>query len=752
MSFSEKVEAFLANPPADGSAGSRLRPSYPTGWEPGVRWDSNSEMTVTTDLSAEMSSEDQWRDAVAALGLTLPDGWSVVPVEARFDPASWQRDEQGEDAVTRPTWRYKFKIQLNPTSAVSVEELVSLITKHKRKKSEESAADLDANWVLATGDWQLGKALSDDTPILTTEGWKTHGEIQPGDYVYGPDGLPKQVLAVTGSTMQECYEVVFDKGVSLVASKDHLWSGYRREKIKTGKRGYHGYQRVAHTLTTEELSQIKTASYRRISAKPTQLQGFHVDVPGYLETPPADLPIDPYTLGVWLGDGTSASGLVSGHRDDIQYLQHLGHVLPTPSGPNTVLLRITGLTSLLNRHGLLGNKHVPDAYLYGSADQRLSLLQGLMDTDGTVSKSGGLCSFTNTREDLSRAVYWLTTSLGLKPSIRKRSTFLGSERKKDAWVVNFTATKSDKIFRLPRKADRLPEELSRAESRYRYVQSVTPVGLLSAQCLTVEGSLYLAGKDLVITHNCDGDGAEGTIQRILDGTDKAVDRIRELKRLKRWPGAATLALTGDCVEGFLSQNGGNIWRTNLTMTEQVRLYRRLVMDMVIKLSKEVDSLLVTAVPGNHGETVRIAGKMATRMDDSWDLDSVVAVAEALTHNPDTYGHVAFHLPQPDQGEIVLDLAGTVVAIAHGHQAPRGDVPKWVAEHAKNMSPVGDAHLILTGHHHHLAMKTLGPRTWIQVPAMESKSDWWEHRTGEVSMPGMVSLLTANGQWSDLAIL
>lgn len=408
MSFSEKVEAFLANPPADGSAGSRLRPSYPTGWEPGVRWDSDREMTVTTDLSAEMSSEDQWRDAVAALGLTLPDGWSVVPVEARFDPASWQRDEHGEDAVTRPTWRYKFKIQLNPTSSVSVEELVSLIAKHKRKKSEESAADLDANWVLATGDWQLGKA--------------------------------------------------------------------------------------------------------------------------------------------------------------------------------------------------------------------------------------------------------------------------------------------------------------------------------------------------------DNDGVEGTVQRILDGTDKAIDRIRELKRLKRWPGAATLALTGDCVEGFLSQNGGNIWRTNLTMTEQVRLYRRLVMDMVIRLSKEVDSLLVTAVPGNHGETVRIAGKMATRMDDSWDLDSVVAVAEALAHNPDAYGHVAFHLPQPDEGEVVLDLAGTITAIAHGHQAPRGDVPKWVAEHAKNMSPVGDAHLILTGHHHHLAMKTLGPRTWIQVPAMESESTWWKHRTGEVSMPGMVSLLTANGQWSDLAIL
>lgn len=407
MSLSDKIQELLSNPPADGPASSRQRPNYPTGWEPGVRWDSDSEMTITTDLTAEIANEDQWREAVEALGLTLPPGWSVVPVEARFDPGAWHRDEQGEDAVTRPTWRYKFKIQLNVSSTVSVDELISVISRHKRKKSE-STTTINSNWLLATGDWQLGKM--------------------------------------------------------------------------------------------------------------------------------------------------------------------------------------------------------------------------------------------------------------------------------------------------------------------------------------------------------DGDGAEGTIQRILESSDRAVDRIRELKRLKRFPGTATLALTGDCVEGFLSQNGGNVWRTRLTMTEQVRLYRRLVMDMVVKLSKEVDSLLVTAVPGNHGETLRISGKMATRMDDSWDLDSVVAVAEALATNPDAYGHVAFHLPQPDQGEIVLNLAGTVTAIAHGHQAPRGDVPKWVAEHAKNMSPVGDAHLIITGHHHHLAMKTLGPRTWIQVPAMESKSDWWEHRTGEVSMPGMISLLASGGHWSDLAVL
>jgi predicted phosphodiesterase len=188
------------------------------------------------------------------------------------------------------------------------------------------------------------------------------------------------------------------------------------------------------------------------------------------------------------------------------------------------------------------------------------------------------------------------------------------------------------------------------------------------------------------------------------------------------------------------------------MTEQVRLYRRLVFEIVTRLAGETENLLVVAVPGNHGETVRLMGKMSTRMDDSWDIDAVIAVAETLQQNKAAYSHVKFVTPSKDEGTIVLDLGGTITAIAHGHQVKGGNVPKWVAEHAKNMAPVGDAHLIVTGHHHHLHIQTMGPRTWIQVPAMESESTWWREKTGEVSPPGMVSMLVGGRTWSDLAVL
>lgn len=405
MAFSEKLEGLLSAPTS--SFARRARPSYPSGWEPGVLHGEDGVLTVTTDRIPKIEDEDSWKAAVESLGVAVPEGWVVRPYEARYDPAVWHRDEEGADAVTRPVWRYKFKIEQAYASDINFEELIELVSKHKAKKPSDAEIGTQ-QWVLATGDWQLGKI--------------------------------------------------------------------------------------------------------------------------------------------------------------------------------------------------------------------------------------------------------------------------------------------------------------------------------------------------------DGDGVEGTVKRILESTDRSIERIKELKRLKKWPGNAVLILTGDCVEGFVSQGGGNTWRTNLTMTEQVRLYRRLVFEIVTRLAGETENLLVVAVPGNHGETVRLMGKMSTRMDDSWDIDAVIAVAETLQQNKAAYSHVKFVTPSKDEGTIVLDLGGTITAIAHGHQVKGGNVPKWVAEHAKNMAPVGDAHLIVTGHHHHLHIQAMGPRTWIQVPAMESESTWWREKTGEVSPPGMVSMLVGARTWSDLAVL
>src|SRR5262249_46357893 len=128
-----------------------------------------------------------------------------------------------------------------------------------------------------------------------------------------------------------------------------------------------------------------------------------------LNLPPRDLPIDPYTLGVWLGDGETAGAPLSGHDDDVEIIEHVraaGYEVDrqpckSKSTPNWA---VRGLCRQLRQARLLGNKHIPPPYLRASAEQRLALLQGLMDTDGHAPESptSNFCEFTNTNEGLAR--------------------------------------------------------------------------------------------------------------------------------------------------------------------------------------------------------------------------------------------------------------------------------------------------------------------------------------------------------------
>lgn len=249
----------------------------------------------------------------------------------------------------------------------------------------------------------------------------------------------------------------------------------------------------------------------------------------------------------------------------------------------------------------------------------------------------------------------------------------------------------------------------------------------------------------------EGDQVQATIDRFLGGIDRAVVRYRALRRAGRVGGTIYLALLGDCVEGFNSQGGGNTWRTTLTLTEQVRVYRRLVLEAVKALAGVADQLVVATVPGNHGEAIRLHGKMATRYDDSFDVDGVAAVAETCAES-EKLRDVAFVFPRTDELTVTLDVAGTIVGLAHGHQFRSGGPMKWWAGQAHGMQPVGDATLLLAGHLHHLRVEQSGAKTFVQVPALDGGSTWWRHLTGQDSPPGLVTLAVGGGGWSGLEVL
>lgn len=248
----------------------------------------------------------------------------------------------------------------------------------------------------------------------------------------------------------------------------------------------------------------------------------------------------------------------------------------------------------------------------------------------------------------------------------------------------------------------------------------------------------------------DGDGTTGTVERIQGKTHEAVQRFRELKKQGRPVESVTIALLGDHIEGFNSQGGRLAWRNELTLTEMVRVWRRLLLDIVRVFAQVAPQVTVVVIPGNHDEAVRTGDAMSTRYDDSWAIDAASAVADALALS-EGYDHVAFVFPKRDELTVTLDVSGTVVGFAHGHQT-RGKTHDWWGKQAHGMQAIGAATLLLTGHYHHLKVDQAGAKTWVQAPALDGGSQWFLNSTGLDAPAGLVTMLVGNGGWTDLAVL
>lgn len=283
------------------------------------------------------------------------------------------------------------------------------------------------------------------------------------------------------------------------------------------------------------------------------------------------------------------------------------------------------------------------------------------------------------------------------------------------------------------KAD-LNELVKAARRRHNSTENGTVV---------TDSAFVLALGDLQLG-KADGDGVEGTVARYLASTKAAVARYRKIAK----GSPVYLYHLGDCIEGMVSQGGANTWRTTLTTTEQVRLYRRLLIEQVKAFAAVAPELVVVGIPGNHDEAHRPLHTYC----DSWAIDSIAAVGDALAL-AGNYEHVTLHAPARDELTVTLDVCGTIIGAAHGHQWRAGQATTWWAKQSHGRQPIGDADLLLSAHLHHLRIEQTGSdKTWIQTPALESGSMWWRHRTGEWGQPGVVTFLAGGGSWSALEVL
>lgn len=249
-----------------------------------------------------------------------------------------------------------------------------------------------------------------------------------------------------------------------------------------------------------------------------------------------------------------------------------------------------------------------------------------------------------------------------------------------------------------------------------------------------------------------GDPVE-LVRSFIEATDDTVARFKELRKSGRSLGAVYLMWGGDCIEHVTGSYAAQSFAVQLGLTEQVRLIRRLMMYQIKAFLNLVPLIVLVSVPGNHDIAVRGGGKMLTKSSDSFAIDCASQVSEALAENPEVYGHVSVVVPRGEELTVSLDVCGTGVGLAHGHQIPRGDAMKWWAGQAHGCQDIGDTTLLITGHFHHLKVIQEGVKTHIQLPSLDTAgSQYYTDSTGKASPTGMLSLVVGNGYWSDLLIL
>ena len=359
----------------------------------------------------------------------------------------------------------------------------------------------------------IGKALALETPLPTPAGWTTMGEVAVGQQLLGADGRPVTVVAATDVMRgRPCYEVEFSDGEIIVADAQHQWLTWtRRARRYDGQARGHRREFAnpvpPEVVTTEQIA--RSLRCRTVDHRPNHAVGMSQP----LDLPEADLPLPEYPLGVWLGDGTTASARCTSFDPEIvMNVEAAGLVvlrqgtrndyrMAFPTEPAPVAGAIT-VQAVLRTLGVLGNKHIPASYLRASERQRRALLAGILDTDGTVTRTGSVQLAVANRV-LAEGVRELVLSLGYRCSMSTKRVKGRSEASSTCYMVNFTTP--DRVFWLERKHLLHKERLrhNQQRTRWRYIVDVRRVPSRPVRCVQVDGTdhLYLAGRSMIPTHN-----------------------------------------------------------------------------------------------------------------------------------------------------------------------------------------------------------------------------------------------------------
>ena len=337
-----------------------------------------------------------------------------------------------------------------------------------------------------------GKALDVSTKIPTPNGWRTMADLKIGDEIFSVDGTASKVITMSPVRYNhDCYRVTFEDGAEIIADAEHLWTVTTRRK------------RTPFLVTTAEMQ--KCFMHKRADGKGREYK-YRVPINLPVEYPYKALPISPYMLGVWLGDGESSGGRISCGKSDLAEMLNLvkteGYTVTSCRKDKTCFrFYVSMLAPKLRRLNLINNKHIPKIYLQASIAQRWELLKGLMDTDGYCSKNGE-CEFTQKSKAIVDGLTELLGSLGIKSSVRTKVPTIDGRECALVYRVIFFTDKTAPCFKLKRKIARLKHELNK-RMQYKSIVDIKHVESVPVKCIGIDhpSQLYLAGEHFTATHN-----------------------------------------------------------------------------------------------------------------------------------------------------------------------------------------------------------------------------------------------------------
>lgn len=549
-----------------------------------------------------------------------------------------------------------------------------------------------------------GKLLADSTPMLTANrGWTTHGTLQPGDEVFGPDGVPTKVVAVSPPGAADV-RVTMSDGASLLCHLNHEWTVYHRasQQWKTVETRY--WMEPSRFGRRRQLKSAGRYLYQLPSVSPLQF-------------PAVQLPMHPYALGAWLGDGSAGKPCITGAASDAHVIEAVvacGYNISAVcehsttkclttyfSGDNVENVglvprrngKIPGrMSQELMSLGVFHNKRIPPEYLRAPVRDRLELLAGLIDTDGHVDKKSGRIRIVTVSDELRDDIMALVRSLGMQCGCYSQAPSLstsGIQGRRTTHYVSFTPTLAVPT-RLPRKkiAGKAREAVAVVSVEWAEQKAV-------GRCIQVARTdgLYLAGDKLTPTHNSEigsrhfapwvmGKHPDWEIIAASGSQSLALSFSRYVRDLVRDPSYQAvfpdmkLDTSSQSVENWNTMSGGGYLAAGVGTMITGRGCHILLLDDVVKDAEAADSQVIrdatwewymsTALtrlaPGGG-----VLGIMTTWNEDDWAgrVKQVMATGDG-----DKFEIISYPAINETGDEYILE-DDAIVQIPPGAPVPKG---------------------------------------------------------------------------------